>query len=114
MSLAVSGEAENADRGPVSRLKHGQCSRDLVGAIRSNEKVDFVDIDEFGIDRRFICWRCLIIVVNQLDWTPKQPPFLIHIVTPDLKRDEKLLSIRPVGAGHPHAEAHFYRVSRPC
>src|SRR6516162_7735671 len=113
MSLTVSGEAENTDCGLVTCLKYGQRSRDLVGAIGSNQKVDFVDVDEFRVDRWFVRRRCLVIVINQLYWTTKQSTFAIYIVAPDFERDKKLLSIRPVRAGHPHAETHSNRLSRP-
>jgi hypothetical protein len=100
----VRAEPEDADGRPVvlNDRRHGR--RDHVGAVRPDEKIDFVHSHELGIDCRRIGRAALIVVADKLDRPAKKTAIRVHVVTPDLETSEHLLAGRRCRPGQ--AEAH--------
>jgi hypothetical protein len=72
--------------------------------------VDFVDLDELGVELRNVRRVALIVVEHKLDRTPQQPALGIDVIAPDLQRGEHLLADRRDAAGERHGHADPDRV----
>ena len=65
-------EAEQADQQLALLHDHRQRRRNEIGAIGPVDKIDFVDIEQFGVDARYVSWIRLIVVVDKLDLAAKK------------------------------------------
>ncbi len=105
MELAVGGVGQDADRGLLVLHQHRDCRSDHVGRVWADQQVDFVDIDQLGVDPRHVRRIALVVIEHKLDRAPEQPALGVDVVTPNLQRRQHLLAGRRHAAGQCHAEA---------
>ena len=103
--MPVHADAENGDGGLVVLYDHRHRRCHHIGGIGAENEIDFVDIDELGVDAGHVRRIALIVVVDELDWAAEQTALGVDIVAPELQRDQKLLAVLRHPAGHRHAEA---------
>jgi hypothetical protein len=105
MKLAVSGDAKEGDgQAPVFH----QCDdrrRHHVRGVGTNGQVDFVHVDEFGVDAGHRRRAALVVVVDEFHGASEQSAFGIDVVAPDFERQQQLLAVDCDTASKRHAEA---------
>ena len=105
MEFAVGGIGQDADRGLVVLHQHRNCRRHHVGRVGADQQIDFVDVDQLGIDPGHVLRIALVVIEHQLDRTAEQAAFGVDVVAPDLQRRQHLLADRRHAAGERHAQA---------
>ena len=80
--LGVIGEAEQADQHHVVLHRERYRRGDEGRAVAAVDEIDFIDVEELGVDRRHIRRIALIVVVNQFDLPSQQATLGIDILGP--------------------------------
>jgi hypothetical protein len=109
MELAVGRVGEDADRCFLRLHQHRDCGRHHVGRIRPDQEIDFIDIDEFGVDLRNIRRVALIVVEHELDRASEQAALGVDVVAPDFDAEQRSLAAAGEPAGLRHAHPDFDR-----
>ena len=105
-------EREQADE-RLALLHHDRHRRrDHVGGVAADHEIDFVDVDQLGVDARHRRRIALVIVVNELDRTPEQAALGVDLLFPDLHAEQRLLAVGGERTGQRHAEADLDRLAR--
>ena len=110
----VDAGAEQADEQllPLDHDRHRR--RDLAGGIAADDQIDFVDVEQLGVDAGHLRRIALIVVVDQLDRPAEQPAFGVDVVFPDLHRQQRRLAVGRQRTGQRHAEADLDRLFSRC
>jgi hypothetical protein len=82
---------------PLDDDRH--CCREQHGTIRAYNKIDLVEIQELGIDRRNFGRRALIIVIDELHGSTKHSSFGVCVLFPDVVREQRGPAIRRETSG---------------
>ena len=106
----------DADRGEADRqllvLDDGRHRRrHEVGAVGTEQQVDFVDGDQLGVDARHVRRRALVVVDDELDRAAEQPALGVDVVAPDVERGVDHLARCGAGAGERKAHADPDRIA---
>ena len=80
---------------------------DLGRGIAAHDQVNFVDIEQLGVDAGHLRRIALIVVVDELNRPAEQPAFGIDVVFPDLHGDQRHFAVGREGTGQRHAKADF-------
>jgi hypothetical protein len=112
VNLAVGTGAQDADGGQISRGEQRQRRADLVCAVWPKQKLDFVHIDELGVDVVFVRGIGLIIVVDELHRASKQATFGVYVIAPYFQSNEELLAVRRVCTGQAKTKPDLHRFCR--
>jgi len=67
--LPVDADSGEADGHLVVLHDHRHGRSDHVGGVGTEQEIDLVDSDEFGVDAGHIRWRGLIVVVDKFNRT---------------------------------------------
>jgi hypothetical protein len=73
--------------------------------VGSDDKIDFVDLEQLGVDARHWARRTLIVEVDELDRAPEQAALGVGLFLPDLHAEQRLLAVRRQRASQRHGEA---------
>ena len=87
----------------------GNRGRDHVGRIAADHEIDFVDVEQLGVDARHIRRIGLVVIIDELDLTAEQAAFGVDLFFPDIRAEQRLLAVRRQRAGERHAEADLDR-----
>ena len=109
--LIVDADGGETDRHLVVLDDDRHRRRNEVGAVGSEQQVDFVDGDELGVDVRYIRRRALVVIDDELDRAAEQPALGVDVVAPDLKRGVDHLARRGPGAREREAHADPDRIA---
>ena len=110
MESAVGGIGENADGGHLVLHHDRNGGRHHIGRVRPDHQVDFVDVDQLGVELRHVRRIALVVIEHQLDRPPQQPALGVDVVAPDLQRGQHLLADRRHAAGQRHGHADPDRI----
>ena len=108
--LVVHIECKQADEGLALLHHHRQRWRDHVGRVAADHEIDFVDVEQLGVDAGHRRGIALVIVVNQLDRASEQSAFGVYFFFPDLHAQQRLLAVCGERTGLRHAEADLDRL----
>ena len=114
MKFAVRPGAEQADEQFLFLNGDRQRSCDHIRRITAYDQIDLIDFEQFRVQRRNIRWVALIVVVNRLDGTAKQPALGVHIVLPDFHAGQCGFAVRGELTGLRDTKADRNRFSRRC
>ena len=98
-------EAEQADQQLALLHDHRKRRRNEIGAIGPVDKIDFVDVEQFGVDARYVSWIRLIVVVDKLDLAAKEAALGVDLLFPDLGAEQCLLAVRRQWTGQRQRKA---------
>jgi hypothetical protein len=112
MELVVGRQRKEAEEQPVVRYRDRHRRHDEIGAVARNQQVDFVDIDQLGVNGRHQRRVALVVVIDQLDRPPEQAALGIDLVFPDLEGEQPGLANDCKGPGQFHAKADLDRLCR--
>jgi hypothetical protein len=87
------------------------CGCQHCGSVVAVDQIDFIDVEQLGVDAGDIGGIALIIVEDALHRPPQQPTPRIDILLPDALRKQNGLSVSRQTAGHRHAVADLDRRS---
>ena len=90
--------------------RHGGSRRD--GGIGADDQIDFVDVEQLGVDARHRRGLALVVVIDELDRAPEQAALGVDLLLPDLHAEQRLLAVRRQRAGQRHGEADLDRLAR--
>ena len=93
---------------------HRQGGRDHVGPVAADHQIDFVHIQQLGVEAGNGGWVGLVVVKHQLHRPAEQAAFGVDLVFPDLHRQQRRLAVRSQSARQRHAEADGDGVRRPA
>ena len=110
VEFAVGIEREQADEGLVLLHDDRNGRRHHVGRIGADDEVDFVDVEQLGVDARHRRRIGLIVVIDQLHRPAEQAALGVDFLFPDLGAEQRLLAVGGERAGQRHAEADLDRV----
>ena len=75
--------------------RHGR--RDHRGGIGADNEIDFVDVEQLGVDARHGRRIALVIVVDELDLAAEQAALLVGLFFPDLQPSRACLPLAASG-----------------
>ena len=95
VKLAVGVEREQADEdlAPLHGDRNGR--RHHIGRVAGDDEVDFVDVEQLGVDAGNGRRIGLVVVIHQLDLAAEQAAFGIDFFLPNLGAEQRLLAVRP-------------------
>jgi hypothetical protein len=111
LELGVHREAEQNDEHLVLLHDHRHGRRRHVGRVRADHEVDFVDVEQLGVDAGDRGRVGLIVVIDELNRPPEQAALRVDLLFPDLHAEQCLLAIRGERAGERHREADGDRIA---
>ena len=111
MKLAVDVEGEEADEQLVLLHHHRERRRVEIGAVRPHDNVDFVDVDQLGVDAGHVGRIGLIVVVDELYFAAEESALGVDLLRPDLGAEQRLLAVGRERSGQRHGEAELDRVA---
>ena len=112
MKLAVHREPEQAEEQAVMLDRHRHRRRDHVRAIAGDDQIDFIDIEQLGVNPGHRRRIALVVVIDELDRPAEKPALRVDVVLPDLHREQRRLAGGGKPAGQRHAETDCYRLGR--
>ena len=105
VELVVRPERKQSEKQPVVRDRDRYCRGYQIGAVARNQQIDFVDVDQLGVDPRDVRGIALVVVIDQLDRPAEQPALGVDLLLPDLEGEQPCLADDGERAGQFHAEA---------
>jgi hypothetical protein len=84
----VDAGTEQADEQLVVLHRHGHRRGDLRRGIAADDQIDFIDIEQLGVDAGDLRRTALIVVVDELDRPAEQPALGVDVVFPNLHGHE--------------------------
>ena len=110
IELGVHVERKQADEGLALADHDRHRGRDVVGGVGREHEIDFVDVEQLGVDAGDFSRRALVVVIDELDRTAEQAAGLVGALFPDLHAEQRLLAVRRQEAGQRHGEADLDRL----
>ncbi len=110
VELTVHRQSEQADEDLILRDNDRHGGRDHGGGIGADHEIDFVDVEQLGVDAGHVRGLALIVVIDELHLTPKQATGLVGVFFPNLGAEQRLLAVGREAAGQRHAEADLDRL----
>ena len=107
VKLAVGIEREQADEGLALLHDDRNGRRDHVGGVGTDDEVDFVDVEQLGVDAGHVRRVGLVVVIDELNLAAEQAAFGVDLFLPDLGAEQRLLAVGRQRAGQRHAKADF-------
>jgi hypothetical protein len=112
VEFRVGRQPEQCEERAIMSNNHWHRRRDHVGGVTAYHDIDFVDVQQLGVDARDRRWIRLVVVVNQLHLPPKNPAFGIDLFLPELHREQRRFAIWREASGQRHAESNRDRILR--
>jgi len=81
-----------------------------ISGVRSDQQVNFVDLDELRVEPRNVRGIALVVIEHKLDRPTEQTAFGIRVVAPNLQRAQHLFTDRRYGASERHTQADADRI----
>ena len=104
-------ETEQADQQLALLHDHRQRRRNEIGAIRPVDEIDLVDVEQLGVEARYVRWIRLIVVVHKLDLAAQKAALSVGLLFPDLGAEQCLLAVRRQWTGQRQAKADLNRIA---
>ncbi len=109
-------ERKQADEGLTLLHDDRQGRRDHVGGVAADHEIDFVDVEQLGVDAGHRRRIALVIVVDELDRASEQSAFGVYFFFPDFHAQKRLLAVGGERTSLRHTEADLDRlfILRSC
>ena len=88
----------------------GNRRRHKIRAVGTHDEIDFVDVEQLGVNAGHIRGVRLVVITDQVDLAAKEPALGIGFLFPDLGAEQRLLAVGRERSGLGQVETDLDRI----